>query len=122
MRPANTIFVPAVNSDIVKQILWRQERTDCNDRSHNIDTWDIFLGVDEIFVQGFLTPRDALVNIGLGVGEASRLACLSAPDSVEVWSLLVLATSLDSVTLGTRLREDLLASSSTHLTLKMLSG
>ena len=77
-------------------------------------TWDIFLGVCEVHVQGVLGPDDALVLVGLGVGETSSLSSLSAPDSVEVWSLLVFTTSLHSVALGTGLREDLLAVVCTH--------
>ena len=77
-------------------------------------TWDIFLGVCEVHVQGVLAPSNAFVNISLGVREPSSLASLSAPDSVEVWTLLVFPSSLNSVTLGTGLREDLLTSGSAH--------
>ena len=77
-------------------------------------TWDIFLGVGEVHVQSVLAPDDALVLVGLGVGETSSLSSLSAPDSVEVWSLLVFPSSLNSVTLGTGLREDLLSVVSAH--------
>merc|ERR1719225_538531 len=81
---------------------------------HHLCPWDIFLGVDEVFVQGVLAPCDALVLVGLGVGEASSLTSFPSNHAAEVGSLLVFATSLHSVTLGTGLGEDLLASSSTH--------
>merc|ERR1719430_964391 len=76
---------------------------------------DVLLGVGEIDVQGVLVPGDALVNVGLGVGEASSLTSLSAPSSVKVRSLLVFPTSLHSVTLGTGLGEDLLPVCSAHV-------
>ena len=88
----------------------------------NIYTWDVFLGVGEVDIQGVLVPGDALVNISLGVGEASSLTSLSSPGSMEVGPLLVFTASLYSVALGTGLGEDLLASVGTHLTLKMISG
>ena len=112
--PANTILVPKQKRPV------REDRG--LHRQHGPLTWDVFLGVGEIDVQGVLAPGHALVLVGLGVGEPGSLASLSTPDTVEVGSLLVFTASLYSVALGTRLGEDLLASVSTHLTLKMMSG
>ena len=75
----------------------------------------VLLGVGEVDVEGVLAPGHALVLVGLGVGEAGGLAGLSAPHSVQVGPLLVLAPGLDSVALGTRLGEDLLAVVCAHI-------
>ena len=80
----------------------------------NIYTWDVFLGVGEVDIQGVLVPGDALVNVSLGVGEASSLASFPSPCSMEVGPLLVFTASLHCVALGTRLGEDLLAVISAH--------
>ena len=81
---------------------------------HHLGTGDVLLGVGQVDVEGVLGPGDPLVLVGLGVGEAGCLARLSAPHPVEVGSLLVLASSLDSVALGAGLGEDLLTVISTH--------
>merc|ERR1719195_457361 len=81
---------------------------------HHLGSWDVLLGIGEILVQGVLTPGNALVNVGLGVVEPSSLSRLSSDHSIEVGSLLVLASSLNCVTLGTSLGEDLLTIGSTH--------
>ena len=83
-------------------------------RVDHLGARDILLGVGQVDVQGLVVPGDALVDVGLGVGEASRLAGLPSNDTVEVGTLLVLAPGLHGVALGTRLGEDLLAVSCTH--------
>ena len=102
--PANTIFVPKQRVKV---------RTQSHDRQGTI-TWDVFLRVCEIHVQCVLCPDDALVFVGLGVGEASSLASFPSEHSMEVGSLLVFPASLYSVALGTGLGEDLLAVISAH--------
>ena len=45
---------------------------------------DVLLGVGEVLVQGVVAPGDALVLVGLSVGEASGLTCLASNQSPEV--------------------------------------
>ena len=75
---------------------------------------NVFLGISQIHVQGVLVPGDALVLVCLGVGVPSRLSSLATKHPVEVGPLLVLASSLYCVTLGTGLGEYLLAKCCTH--------
>ena len=75
---------------------------------------DVLLWVGQVNVESVLPPGHALVLVSLGVGEPSSLTSLSAPHAVKVGSLLVFASGLDSVTLGTGLGEDLLTIGSTH--------
>ena len=83
-------------------------------RVDHLGARDVLLGIGQVDVQGLVVPRDALVDVGLGVSEASRLAGLPPNDTVEVWPLLVLAPGLHGVALGTCLGEDTLALVSTH--------
>lgn len=49
-----------------------------------LGTGDVLLGVLEVLEEGFLVPRDALVDVGLGVREALDGAGLTAEEAVEV--------------------------------------
>ena len=68
---------------------------------------DVLLGVGQVDVQGLVGPGDALLDVGLGVGEPGSLSGLPAEHAVEVGSLLMLASGLNSVALGAGLGEDL---------------
>ena len=81
---------------------------------HHLGAGDVLLGVGEVDIQGVVSPCDGLLNVGLGVGEPGGLSSLSPEQAVKVGSLLVLASGLNSVALGARLGEDLLAVSCTH--------
>merc|ERR1719195_380633 len=75
---------------------------------------DVLLGVLEVDVEGILFPDDAFVNVSLGVSKAGSLSGLSAPNSVKVGSLLVLATGFNSVALGAGLGENLFSVIGAH--------
>ena len=51
---------------------------------HHLGARDVLLGVLQVHIQGVLAPGDALVLVGLGVGEASGLTSLAANQSPEV--------------------------------------
>merc|ERR1719438_558323 len=74
---------------------------------HHLGTGDVLLGVGEVDIQGVVSPCDALLNVGLGVGEPGGLCSLPPENTVEVGSLLVLASGFDGVALSTGLSEDL---------------
>merc|ERR1719443_1238735 len=74
---------------------------------HHLGAGDVLLGVGQVNIQGVVPPCDSLLNVSLGVGEPGSLSGLSPEHAVEVGSLLVLASSLDGVALGTGLGEDL---------------
>merc|ERR1719150_3286725 len=82
---------------------------------HHLGARDVLLRVCQVDVKGVGAPCDALVLVGLSVGEVGRLSCLPSEQSVEVGTLLVLAPLLDGVALGARLREDLLSRVGRHL-------
>jgi len=105
---------------------------------HHLGARDVLLRVCQVDVKGVCAPCDALVLVGLSVGEVGRLSCLPSEQSVEVGTcltrahdarfilktirkgmrnptLLVLAPLLDGVALGARLREDLLSRVGRHL-------
>ena len=80
----------------------------------HLGTGDVLLWVGQINVQGLVVPGDALVDVGLGVGKTRSLASLSSNDSMEVGPLLVLASSFNSVALGTGLGENLFSVIGAH--------
>merc|ERR1719430_2750474 len=82
---------------------------------HHLGAGDVLLWVGQVDIKGVLVPGDALVNVSLGVAEASSSSSLSSPDTMQVRSLLVLASSLYGVALGTSLCENLFACVSAHL-------
>merc|ERR1719336_3665447 len=82
---------------------------------HHFGARDVLLRVCQVDVKGVCSPGDALVLVGLSVGEVGRLSGLPSEQSVEVGALLVLAPLLDGVALGARLREDLLSRVGRHL-------
>merc|ERR1719151_527543 len=81
---------------------------------HHLGARDVLLGVGQVDIEGVVPPGDGLLDVSLGVGEPRGLSSLSTEDAIEVRALLVLASSLDSVALGTGLGEDLLTVISTH--------
>merc|ERR1719357_2199788 len=82
---------------------------------HHLGARDVLLRICQVDIESVCTPCDALVLVGLSVGEVGRLSCLPSEQSVEVGTLLVLAPLLDGVALGARLREDLLSRVGRHL-------
>ena len=60
------------------------EATPASVRDAYLGTRDVLLGVLEVLEKGLLVPGDALVDVGLGVGEAVNGAGLSAKETVEV--------------------------------------
>lgn len=75
----------------------------------HLGSGDVLLGVFQVLEQGVLVPRDTLGLVGVGVGESSGLAGLTAHQAVQVRADLVLATGFDGVALGATLDEQLLA-------------
>lgn len=55
---------------------------------------NVLLGVLEVFEHGVLVPGDALLLVGVGVGEAVDRARLAAKDAVERGANLVAAVLL----------------------------
>ena len=68
---------------------------------------DVLLGVLEVVEEGLVSPGDAGLLVGGGVGVSLGLAGLAAEEAVEVGSLLVGAALLDGVALRALGLEDL---------------
>merc|ERR1719431_1556293 len=49
---------------------------------HHLGAGDVLLGVGQVDIKGVLVPGDALVNVSLGVAEASSSSSLSSPDTM----------------------------------------
>jgi hypothetical protein len=62
---------------------------------------NVLLGVLEVIEHGVLVPGDALLLVGVGVGEAVDRAGLAAKDAVERGADLVAAVLLEGVALRT---------------------
>jgi len=85
----------------------------------HLSTRDVLLRVLKVNIKSVYIPGDAFVLVSLRVGEASSLSGFPAKHSVKIGPLLVLATGLHSVTLGTGLGEDLLAVIRAHIALNI---
>ena len=83
-------------------------------RVHHLGAGDELLRVGQVGVQGGGRPGDPLVDVGLRVGIARRLAGLPAHHPTQVGALLVLAAGLDGVALGAGPGEDLLPCRGAH--------
>lgn len=57
---------------------------------HHLRPRDVLLGGLQVFKQRVLSPCDALVLVGLGVGESRLLACLPSKEAIQVGASLVL--------------------------------
>ena len=73
----------------------------------NVTHLDVLLGVLEVVEEGVVSPGDAGLLVGGGVGVSLGLAGLAAEEAVEVGPLLVSAALLDGVALRALGLEDL---------------
>jgi hypothetical protein len=61
---------------------------------------DVLLGVLKVFEHSIFPPHNTRLLVGTGVGVSIGLTGLAAEEAVEVGSLLVRTSLLNSVTLG----------------------
>lgn len=73
----------------------------------HLSTRDVLLGVLKVVKEGGLIPSDTLVDVSRRVSEARSLTSLAADQTVQIRSLLVSSTSLNSVALRALGLEDL---------------
>lgn len=72
----------------------------------HLGTGNVLLGVLEVLKQSVLVPGDALVDVGVGVGEAGSLSGLATEEPVKIRSDLVRSALLDGVALKTSSLEE----------------
>merc|ERR1719378_1866394 len=77
-------------------------------------SWDVLLRIGQINIKCVSIPCNSFIDIGLSVAKSWRLSGFPSPNSMKVWTLLVLSSCLYRVALSTGLGEDLLASVGTH--------
>lgn len=78
-----------------------------NQYSKHLTYLDVLLGVLEVFKEGVISPSDTGLLVGTGVRVPIGLSRLTTEKSVEVGSLLVWSTLLNSVALRALDLEDL---------------